>query len=271
MGSQSRFPRYACPVQKLKLLFLFHYTKPTNFHPNAYSWFHRYHGHATNACWTLQNLLPYLLEEGENHFAGFFCRQSEPENIQGPVTGQGKTNKRLCSNRSYKDDCRKIPGLYSNNSSGTFRSKPWKERCYTNCSKQNRAEAPDAMEHRSFLAKGSCSTKQIITTLKRSHSPGKNSCSDLNPRLFLFYAVLRQARLSRERLQDYKPWSKKLLPPQPFYSSRSRGSSFSSSISLTRRSSGGGWGLGLFCQMIQRKFNTECCWRSTQYWWCSIF
>lgn len=22
----------------------------------------------------------------------FFCRQSEPENIQGPVTGQGKTN-----------------------------------------------------------------------------------------------------------------------------------------------------------------------------------
>lgn len=37
MGSQSRFPRYACPVQKLKLLFLFHYTKPTNFHPNAYS------------------------------------------------------------------------------------------------------------------------------------------------------------------------------------------------------------------------------------------
>lgn len=50
----------------------------------------------------------------------------------------------------------------------------------------------------------------------RSHSPGKNSCSDLNPRLLIFYAVLRQARLSRERLQDYKPWSKKWLPPNPF-------------------------------------------------------
>lgn len=214
MGSQSRFPRYACPVQKLKLLFLFHYTKPTNFHPNAYSWFHRYRGHATNACWTLQNVLAYLLEEGKKNLA---VDNRNLRIFKDPLPGRVKpTAQRLCSNRSHKDDCRRIPGLYSNNSCGTLRSKPWKERCYTNCSNQNRASAPDAMEHLSFRAKGSCSTKQPITTLKRSHSPGKNSCSDLNPRLFLFYAVLRQARLSRERLQDYKPWSKKWLPPNPF-------------------------------------------------------
>lgn len=28
--------------------------------------------HTTNACWTLQNLLPYLLPEGKTHLAGFF-------------------------------------------------------------------------------------------------------------------------------------------------------------------------------------------------------
>lgn len=98
----------------------------------AYSWFHRYHGHATNACWTLQNLLPYLLEEGKNNLAGFFVDNRNLRIFKDPLPGRVKpTAQRLCSNRSHKDDCRKMPGLYSNNSSGTLRSKPWKKRCYT--------------------------------------------------------------------------------------------------------------------------------------------
>lgn len=186
MGSQSRFPRYACPVQKLKLLFLFHYTKPTNFRPNAYSWFHRYHGHATNACWTWQNLLPYLLEEGKKNLAGFFVDNRNLRIFKDPLPGRVKpTAQRLCSNRSHKDDCRKMPGLYSNNSSGTLRSKPWKERCYIIVTRKGPRPQMLWSTFPSLPRKGSCSTKQPITTLWRSHSPGRNSCSDLNPRLFL--------------------------------------------------------------------------------------
>ncbi|KAK4833115.1 hypothetical protein QYF36_015179 [Acer negundo] len=117
-----------------------------------------------------------LIEPGKNHLTGFFVDNRNLRIFKDPLPGRVKpTAQRLRSNRSHKDDCRKIPGLYSNNS---------KQRYSPNCS-----------------------TKQPITTLERSHSPGKNSCSDLNlnPRLFIFYAVLRQARLSRERLQDYKP------------------------------------------------------------------
>lgn len=60
-------------------------------------------------------------------FNGFLpSGQSEPGNIQGPVTGQGKTNStEALQNRSHKDDCRdQMPGLHSNNSSGTLPSKP---------------------------------------------------------------------------------------------------------------------------------------------------
>ena len=55
---------------------------------------------------TLKNLLPYLIiiiiiKRGALFW--FFCRQSEPENIQGPLPGRVKpTAQRLRSNRSHK-------------------------------------------------------------------------------------------------------------------------------------------------------------------------
>ena len=66
-----------------------------------------------------------LLEEGKKNLAGFFVDNLHLRIFKDPLPGRVKpTAQRLCSNRSHKDDCRKMPGLYSNNSSGTLRSKP---------------------------------------------------------------------------------------------------------------------------------------------------
>jgi len=67
------------------------------------------------------HLLPYLLEEGKKNLAGFFVNNWNLRIFKDLLLGKVKPKaQRLCSNRSHKDDCRKMPRLYSNNSSGTL-------------------------------------------------------------------------------------------------------------------------------------------------------
>lgn len=55
----------------------------------------------------MQNLLPYLLEEGKKNDAGFFVDNRNLRIFKDPLPGRVKpTAQRLCSNRSHKDDCR---------------------------------------------------------------------------------------------------------------------------------------------------------------------
>ena len=73
------------------------------------------------------HLLPYLLEEGKKNLACFFVDNQNLRIFKDPLPGKVKpTAPRLCGNKSHKDDCIKMPRLYSNNKSGTIRSKPKK-------------------------------------------------------------------------------------------------------------------------------------------------
>ena len=67
------------------------------------------------------HLLPYLMEEGKKNLAGFFVDNRNLRIFKDPLPGRVKPiAQRLCSNSSHKDDCRKMPRLYSNNSNGTL-------------------------------------------------------------------------------------------------------------------------------------------------------
>lgn len=95
-GSQSRFPRYACPVQKLKLLFSLSLHQTHELSPKRIQLI-PHAGNATNACWALQNLLP---EEGKKNLA---VDNRNLRIFKDPLPGRVKpTAQRLCSNRSHK-------------------------------------------------------------------------------------------------------------------------------------------------------------------------
>ena len=104
------------------------------------------------------NLLPYLLEEVKKKLSWFFCRQLEPENIQGPTLplhvrvkptrGSAATGATRTLLERYQDYTQTRAAVLSEVSP---------EKNYANCS--NRASAPDAMENRSEPYQGS---KQIV-------------------------------------------------------------------------------------------------------------
>ena len=67
----------------------------------------------------------------EKELSWFFFVNRNMRIFKDPLPGRVKPiAPRLCSNKSHKDDCLKIPRLYSNNSCSTIQSKPKKQRCY---------------------------------------------------------------------------------------------------------------------------------------------
>nr|GEY63291.1 reverse transcriptase domain-containing protein [Tanacetum cinerariifolium] len=83
----------------------------------------------------LKNLLPYLIIRKKRSTLMVLCRQSEPKNIQ--LSDRVKpTVQRLHSNRSHKDDYRKIPGFTQTRASVLSEVRPSNN--YANCSNLNR-------------------------------------------------------------------------------------------------------------------------------------
>lgn len=104
---------------------------------------------------TLKNLLPYLLEEGKNHLAGFFVDNRNLRIFKDPLPGRVKpTAQRLRSNRFFKKKTLLERYQDYTQTRAAVLSEVSPENNYANCSNQNRASAPDAMENRSAPCQG---------------------------------------------------------------------------------------------------------------------